>query len=132
SAAGAHQPRHLDDGADSAACARTAYRTVAKSLDKPRDVLTVKAARRHHDDATIAPPISSEKDAVVPEDVDRKSAVFFRFVVVVPTDDLEARSQSDELYKQIKHPIGSPNLQPIQKRIVCQISKFVRPIELCI
>src|SRR6185503_3901400 len=109
-AARAHQPRHLDNRANRAARARTTHRTITETLNKPCNVLTVKAARRHHDDASFAPPVSRQKNAIVPEDVDRKAAVFFRLLVIFPADDLEPRSQPDEIYEQIKYQIRSPNL----------------------
>src|SRR5687768_18184563 len=54
----AHQSHHLDDRADTTARARPADRAVTKTLNEARDVFTVEAARRHHDDATFTPPVS--------------------------------------------------------------------------
>src|SRR5215213_8079420 len=65
-AAGAHQTRHFDDGANAATSARAAHCAVSKSLNEACDVFAVEAARSHHDDAPIAPPVSRQENAVVP------------------------------------------------------------------
>src|SRR5689334_5315645 len=95
-APGAHQPRHLDYRAHAAACARTAHRTVTESLNKPCYVLAVETARRHYHDASFAPPVSRQKNTIVPEDVDRKSAVNFYLAVVLPTSDFKSRGTSNQ------------------------------------
>src|ERR1051326_2810372 len=64
STSGAHQSRHFDNRPGAA----------AKPLNETSDVLAVEAARGHDDDATFAPPVSRQKNAVVPEDVNRKTS----------------------------------------------------------
>src|SRR5688572_33372070 len=91
-ATGAHQPRHLDNRRDASTSTRSTNGSVSKSLNEPRNVLTVEAARRHDDDATFAPPVSRQKNAIVPEDVYRQSTVLFCFFVIFPAYDFEAGS----------------------------------------
>src|SRR5436190_1518975 len=76
---------------------RATHRSVAKSLDETGDVLAIETARRHHDDASFAPPVSREKNAIVPKDVDRKSATLYNFFVIFPTDDFEPCGEADEV-----------------------------------
>src|SRR5690349_2792985 len=128
-AAGAHQPCHLDYRANAAARARTAHRTVTESLNKPCYVLAVETARRHHHDAPFAPPVSRQKNAIVPEDVDRLSAIGFRFLVVLPTAHLETRRHSDQIYSQVKREVSRANQKMIFERVVRQVGEFVSAVD---
>src|SRR6185503_678882 len=92
---GAHQSRHLDNRACATPRARSSHRAVAKPLNKTGDVLAVETARRHDYDATFAPPVSRQKDSIVPEDVDRKSTALLNLLVILPADYFEARGESD-------------------------------------
>src|SRR5205809_6700512 len=70
---GAHQPHHLDQCACAAPRAGSARCSVAKSLNEPRYIFAIKAARGHHHDATLLPEMGGEKDPVVPEGIYRNA-----------------------------------------------------------
>src|SRR5215468_2085204 len=85
SAARAHQPGHLQHGADRAARAGSSYGAVAKSLNKTGDVFTVATLGREHDDLPITPPVGGHHYSFVPEDVDGESPAFSNRIVVFPS-----------------------------------------------
>src|SRR5947207_13634629 len=124
-AAGAHQTRHFDDRADAATRARATHRSVAKSLDETGDVLAIETARRHHNDASFAPPVSREKNAIVPKDVDRKSATLYNFFVIFPTDDFEPCGEADEIDGTVENEIRGANQQTIFERILREVGELV-------
>src|SRR6185503_13657664 len=112
-ATGAHQTRHLDDCADAAAGARAANGAVSKALNKPGDVLTVEAARSHDDDASFAPPVSRQKYAIVPKDVDWEPAVLLSFLVIFPPRYFETRREPNQVDQNVKDQIGGSNKETI-------------------
>src|SRR5262245_14464436 len=90
--ASTHQSRHFHNRPHSATCTRASDSAITKSLNEPSDVLAVETARRHHHDAAALPKVGHVEDAVVPEGVNRQTAVRLRFFEVLLPNNFKASS----------------------------------------
>src|SRR5579885_3365147 len=124
-AAPPHEAHHLDERADASARRGAARRAVAEALDEARDVLAVEALRGHHDDAAPSPEVGREKDAVVPEGVDRQPAVARSLLPVLPALDAEARGRAEQPDEQVEGEVGGANREPLAEGVAREVCEGV-------
>ena len=77
-------------------------------MDETRDVFAVETLRSHHDDAASPQNKRPQKNAIVPQTINRRAAAFRR-VPMLLTHDIKARRAGDGVDEKIEKEIGGAN-----------------------